>query len=75
MEKQNCNKLIIFKDKNLDENNLMTYHCQWFYNENLIYEEIRKVDENKDLDIDDIIDHKKQCCLNIESIDIQHLID
>ena len=76
--KQLCNKLKIIKNQNdIDVNRLMTYIFEWYNDETLILQEIRKIDIDsnnqpiENYNIDDLVQHKKYCCFEIDEITVE----
>lgn len=76
--KQLCNKLKIIKNQNdIDVNRLMTYIFEWYNDETLILQEIRKIDIDhynqpiENYNIDDMVQHKKHCCFEIDEITVE----
>lgn len=77
-----CNKLIIKKllSKGVDKDNLFTYKLEWIFNEDIILIECKKLDSNEffepieNFTIEELISHKKHCCMEIDDIEIQEII-
>jgi hypothetical protein len=71
--KPKANKLII--NKPLDRNNgFYAYVFNWMFEDTLLIQEIRLVEDssksfNELFDINDLIQHKIQCCLEIDTTD------
>jgi hypothetical protein len=71
--KPKANKLII--NKPLDRNNgFYAYVFNWMFEDTLLIQEIRLVEDssksfNELFDINDLIQHKIQCCLEIDNTD------
>jgi len=66
-------KLIIRKNKRVvDRDNHFTYVFEWYSGDEIIYREPRKINSDDAMtpmeiyDIDEIIAHKVECCMNID---------
>jgi hypothetical protein len=75
--KQSCNCLKILKDKkNIDSDGLVDYIFEWYDGEILLASEKRKIDLDfnfnpiENYSIDDLIEHKKICCFDIDILNI-----
>lgn len=67
------NKLVIKKNKRvLDNNNQFNYVFEWYDNQTIVMKEILKISANEynlpeeSYDINELIDHKIDCCLDID---------
>jgi hypothetical protein len=61
MNKNQCNKLKIFKSED-------GYRLEWLFDDQLLYSE-KYLIGNQELKISEIIEHKKYCCLDINEED------
>lgn len=73
MIKKSVNRLVITKNKRTtDKDNLFTYMFEWKNNDDIIWKELLKISADEMLlpvenyDIEEIIAHKQQCCMNID---------
>lgn len=81
--KKNVNKLLIIKDlKSTDTTKMFSYVFNWMDGEEVIISEIKKIHKDsfgnpvEDYILDDLVNHKINCCLNIniENFIIETLI-
>jgi len=61
MDKNQCNKLKIFKSED-------GYKLEWLFDDKFLYSE-KYLIGNQELNVSEIIAHKKHCCLNINEED------
>jgi hypothetical protein len=76
--KQDCNRLKIVKNKKTtDANGMFNYVFEWYQDNKMLYQEIHKIDADiyntpiENYNIEDMIEHKQYCCLNIDPINIK----
>ena len=72
--KKQVSKLKIYKNKqDIDQDNMLTYKFEWVNDNNIVMLELLKIqlDEFKNpiesYDLDAMIAHKQQCCLEIDN--------
>lgn len=80
MIKKNVNKLKIVKNKkSTDSNGMFNYVFEWFDNDEMILQEVRKIMADiyntpvENFDIEELINHKKDCCMIIDEINIEEI--
>lgn len=80
MNKKKVDTLKITKNKkSTDANGQFNYVFDWFDGDELVFQEVRKIMADiynlpvEDFNLEDIIDHKKHCCMNIETLNIQEV--
>ena len=77
---KNCNKLTIVKNQRvLNSSNQFKYTFEWKYDDKILIKEsicLPADDYNlpiENYNIDELIEHKKHCCLEIEDIIVEEI--
>jgi len=80
MKKKNCNLLRIVKNKKvLNPEKSFNYVFEWYNDDELLRKEVYKVSVDEynmpieDYDTTEMIEHKKDCCMIIEDINIEEV--
>lgn len=80
MNKKKVDKLKITKNKKTTDNNgQFNYVFDWLDGEELVLQEVKKIMADiynlpiEDFNLEDIIDHKKYCCMDIETLNIEEV--
>ncbi len=79
MNKKYCNTLIITKKHSEISNNSCKYIFEWKNKDITVLKEILLVDidiknDPINFNLNELIEHKKYCCLDIQSLDVQEIV-
>jgi hypothetical protein len=80
MKKKNVNKLKIVKNKkSTDSSGMFNYVFEWFDGDEMILQEVKKIMADiynmplENFDLEEIINHKKDCCMVIDALNIEEV--
>lgn len=80
MKKKNVNKLKIVKNKkSTDSSGMFNYVFEWFDEDEMVLQEVKKIMADiynmpvENFNLEEIIKHKKDCCLIIDDLNIEEV--
>lgn len=80
MEKSKVSKLKIVKNKkSTDSSGMFNYVFEWYDEDQMILQEVRKIMADiynmpvENFDLEELINHKKDCCMIIDDLNIEEV--